>query len=206
MEKSEAVAALGDIESAQVNTRARAQHKGADVIYAIWGCIWFVAFSCQHFGTGFTIRLGSTSMSGGGMVWTPLVILGIALTFIIARRRVAVKDKNGWKFGLLWPVVFGYFYVWIFLLGPLINYQQLGTPEGTMRMTAIVTTIPMCIYVLAGIMGGEAFIAWIGGIITLLTAVGLYFFPGFFYLWMAFVGGGGLLVAGYISRRKWKMT
>ncbi len=204
MEKMEAIAAMGDIESTQDSMRARAQHKGADIIYAIWGTIWFIAFMCQHIGKDFNWSAGSVSFQGAGLVWSPLVLIGVVLTFVVARRRGAVKDKNGWKFGLLWPIVFGYFYVWMYLLGPLLNHDRVSSTEGVLHGTAVISTIPMCVYVIAGVMGGEAFIAWIGGAITVLTVVGIYFFHDTFYLWMAFVGGGGLMLAGYISRRKWK--
>ena len=204
MDKTEAVAAMGDIETTQRRARARAQHKGADIIYFIWGVIWFVAFTVQHMGVGISFRLGPVSFNGSGLVWTPLVLLGIVLTVIIARRQETVHDKDGWKFGVLWPIVFGYVYLWMFLLSPMIQHEMLATEEGMLRMTAIISTIPMCIYVLAGIMEGEGWIAGIGAAITVLTGIGVYLVHDYFYLWMAVFGGGGLMLAGYISRRKWK--
>jgi hypothetical protein len=202
MNKTEAAAAIGDIESSQKRTRA--QYKGADVIYALWGVIWFIAFTYQQFGTGFTIRAGDANVSGSGIVWTPLVLIGIVLSIVIARRSEGVKDKNAYKFGLLWPIVFGYFYLWMFLFGPLFNHEMIASEEGMLHGTAVISTVPMCIYVLTGLMSGESYIAWIGGIVTLLTAVGIFFFHDYFYIWMAVFGGGGLMLAGYISRLKWK--
>jgi hypothetical protein len=204
MEPKEAVAALGDIESMQRRTRARAQYKGADLIYAVWGVIWFVAFACQQFGGEFSFRAGQVSVTGPNILWTPLVLIGIVLSYMISRRRATMKDKNAWKFGVLWPIVFGYFYLWLFLLGPLFNHQMLMSEEGILHGTAVISTIPMCVYVLAGVMNGEYYIAWVGGAVTILTGVGLLVTHDYFYLWMAVFGGGGLLLAGYISNRKWK--
>lgn len=204
MDKTEAVAAIGDIESAQQRIRARARYKGADLIYSLWGVIWITAFTFQHFGSGITLRYGPTTIEGGGFIWTPLVLLGIVLTFVIMRRQEAVKDKNAWKFGLLWPIIFGYFYLWMFLLGPMFDYKQIWTEEGMLHGTAVIATIPMCIYVLEGLMSGDAYIGWLGAIVTVFTAIGMFFFHDYFYLWMAVFGGGGLFAAGYISRRKWK--
>jgi hypothetical protein len=204
MEPNEAVAALGEIESSQKRMRARAQYKGADLIYGVWGVIWIVAFTCQQFGGNIRFSAGQVSMEGPNLIWTPLVLVGIALSFIIARRREAVKDKNAWKFGVLWPIVFGYFYLWLYLLGPLFNHQMLMSEEGILHSTAVISTIPMCIYVLTGVLNGESYIAWVGGAVTALTGVGMLFFHDYFYLWMAVFGGGGLLLAGYISNRKWK--
>jgi len=204
MDKSEATAAIGDIESTQRRIRARARFKGADLIYSLWGVIWITAFIFQHFGTEITLRFGSTTIEGAGFIWTPLVLLGIVLTFVIVRRQEGVKDKNAYKFGLLWPIVFGYFFLWMYLLGPLVNYELVSTEEAMLHWTAVIATIPMCLYVLAGLMSGEAYIAWVGGIVTVLTAIGMAFFQDFFYLWMAIFGGGGLFAAGYISHRKWK--
>lgn len=206
MDKLEAVAALGDIESSQKRIRARAQYKGADIIYAIWGAIWFGAFVTQHLGADFRFQSGSFSIQGAGIVWLPLVLLGIVATVVIARRRESVVDKDGWKFGVLWPVVFAYFYFWFFLLGPLFDEKLIQTADGTMRFTAVFSTIPMLIYVLGGIVNSQAYIAIIGGVVTALTAVGFYLAYDYFYLWMAVFGGGGLMAAGYISRRKWKLA
>lgn len=204
MNKTDAVAAMGDIESSQKRTRARAQYKGADLIYALWGVLWFAAFTTQHFGRNFHFQSGSFSLHGAGIVWLPLVLLGIVATVLIARGHESVVDKDGWKFGVLWPVVFGYVYLWIFLLSPLFSDKLVQSPDGTMRFTAIFSTVPMCIYVLGGIINSQAYIACIGAAVTVLTAIGFYVAYDFFYLWMAFFGGGGLMAAGYISRRKWK--
>ena len=203
MEKMEAFEALDDVAVAQRRMRARAHHKGADLIYALWGVIWFTAFACQHFGSDFQGRIGSTTFEGLGIVWTPLVLLGIVLTFVIVRRRGAVRDKNGHKMGLVWPIVFGYFYLWMFMLGPLLNYDMFSSKEGILHMTAVISTVPMCVYVLMGLMGGDKYIAWVGGIVTVLTGIGLWLFHDYFYLWMAVFGGGGLFAAGYFSRRQW---
>jgi len=206
MDKTEAVAAMGDIESSQKRTRARAQYKGADLIYALWGAIWFGAFVTQHVGSDFGFQLGSFSIQGAGIVWLPLVLLGIVATIVIGRRRESVVDKDGWKFGVLWPIVFAYFYLWFFLLAPLLDEKLVETADGTMRFTAVFSTIPMCIYVLGGVLSSQAYIALIGGAVTVLTALGFYLAYDYFYLWMAVFGGGGLMLAGYISRRKWKLA
>lgn len=204
MDKTEAAAAIGDIESSQKRLRARARYKGADLIYALWGVIWFVAFTFQQFGQGLSLRFGTARVEGPNLIWTPLVLLGIVLTVLIARRQDGVKDKNAYKLGLLWPIVFGYFYLWLFLLGPLFNHELIMTGEGMLHGTAAITTVPMCVYVLMGLMSGDTYIAWLGAAVTVLTAVGLYFFHDYFYIWMAVFGGGGLMAAGYISHRKWK--
>ena len=204
MDKTQANAAIGDIEASQKRIRARARYKGADLIYALWGVIWMAAFTFQQFDQGLVLRAGSISVKGPSLIWTPLVLVGIVLTVVIARRREGVKDKNAYKQGLLWPIVFGYFYLWMFLLGPLLNHDLITTAEGVLHSTAVIATIPMCIYVLMGLMSGDAYIAWLGAAVTVLTALGIYFFHDYFYIWMAVFGGGGLLLAGYISNRKWK--
>lgn len=204
MEKPEASTNMDDIQHAQRRMRLRAEHKGSDLIYAVWGVIWFTAFSVQHFGAGAIGRVGPVTFQVAGIVWLPLVLVGIALTFFIARRREAVRDKHAYKYGMLWPILFGYFYLWIFLLGPLFRHEQLQSEEGILHFTAAISTVPMCVYVVLGLTTGQRFIGWLGVAVTGLVALGLYFLHDYFYLWMAFCGGGGLLLAGYISNRKWK--
>lgn len=204
MDKTQAVAAMGEIESSQKRIRARADYKGADIIYAMWGVIWCGAFITQHVGADFRFQGSNFSIEGAGIVWLPLVAMGIVATIFIARRQGAVVDKDGWKFGLLWPVVFGYFYLCYVLLGPLLDQKLIQTPDATIRFTAVFSTIPMCIYVLGGIVNSQMYIACIGGAVTVLTALGFYVAYDYFYVWMAVFGGGGLMVAGFISHRKWK--
>jgi len=56
-------------------------------------------------------------------------------------------------------------------------------------------------YVIAGLWLGPAFMV-IGSSIITLTLIGYFFVGSWFDIWMAFVNGGGLLLAGAWMRRE----
>ncbi len=202
--KTNASSALDDIEAAQDRVRTRVLYRGTDVLYLIWGVIWFVAFLFQQFAPKFHAELGSLSFDGSGVIWAPLVLTGIILSLLLTRKQEIIRQDRGKRYGLVWLVIFGYFYLWIFLLGPLFNHQLIMTEEGMRHMTALISTVPMSIYVVMGLMGAGVWMSWLGVSVTLVTAVGLVLVPDYFYLWMAIFGGGALCLAGVLSNRRWK--
>jgi hypothetical protein len=44
---------------------------------------------------------------------------------------------------------------------------------------------------------------WPGLIITALALIGYFLLPGIFYLWMAVLGGGGMIALGLYIRSRW---
>jgi len=202
LSKIDAEKALNDVATTKNRTAKMAEFKGPDAIYAIWGIIWMIAFTAQQFLPHTLPKSGPVQMPISCMPWTPLVIIGIILTIIVDRRRTSISSADDKKIGILWGAAFGYFYLWIFLLYPAIDFDRLYSLQGERIMTALVSTVPMFVYVLMGLMGCGNYMIWLGLAITALTVVGLLFIPAFFFLWMALMGGGGLLLAGVFARRQ----
>jgi len=44
---------------------------------------------------------------------------------------------------------------------------------------------------------------WWGLAITALALIGYFLLPGIFYLWMAVLGGGGMIALGLYIRNRW---
>jgi hypothetical protein len=44
---------------------------------------------------------------------------------------------------------------------------------------------------------------WWGLALTALALIGYFLLPGIFYLWMAILGGGGMIVLGLYIRSRW---
>jgi hypothetical protein len=42
-----------------------------------------------------------------------------------------------------------------------------------------------------------------GLVITALALIGYFLLPGIFYLWMAILGGGGMIALGFYIRSRW---
>lgn len=193
-------------ETAETELRARrmVMYKGADVLYLIWGTIWMLGFAAQQYLPGKLYHFGRFATPDFSMVWTVLVIAGGVASWLAFRHRVPVKSSESKAIGIFWLVLFGYIYLWLFLLRPLMPDSLFHSIENQRHFTAIITTVPMFAYVVMGLMGCGYYMVWLGLGVTVLTVMGLYVMPQYYYLWMAVLGGGALFLAGILTRRQWR--
>jgi hypothetical protein len=178
----EAATALNDVKDMVERVRQSQIYDLASQFLILWGALVVVGnlltWGWVHF---------------GGFIWIGVNLLGIVGSAVIGalsgRRsgidgfdaRVAVAFLLFFAFGLLCTTVLGQF-----------TARQMGT------FWPIYT---MLFYSLAGLWFGYAFVA-IGLSITALTLIGYFFAAGpAFFLWMAFVNGGGLILGGLWMRR-----
>ncbi|MHC4713283.1 MAG: hypothetical protein ACYTAN_08450 [Planctomycetota bacterium] len=201
--KDEAAGTLSEIERVDARTRRRILFKGADAIYMLWGVVWIVAFTLHQFVPHRMIAFGSTSVATESLIWSPLVLAGIIGTLVIFKRRAPARGERDWRTGVFWGVLFAYFYVYLFLLWPVVNKEALFSEGGWRLMTAAISIVPMFAYVVMGLWGFGDYMIWLGLGVTAATVVGVVFVPTWFYLWMAVFGGGALLATGVITRRRW---
>lgn len=89
-------------------------------------------------------------------------------------------------FGLLWPLVLGIAH----------------GPGAGIRMFAFIALLVMQVYVLAGIWFDNYLLA-IGLVVAVLILIGLFVFPGFFWLWFAIFCGGPVFLSGFVVRYLW---
>jgi len=202
--KEQAGEALKDVEALTEKTKRVALFKGADALYMIWGIIWMIAFTLEQFIPHRLIRFGNFTTSSGSLIWLTLSLIGICASIFIFKYRVPVASPEGKRIGIFWGVLFGYFYLWTFLFASLIDWKQGFTPRHHRIFTAVAATVPMFAYVVMGLWGCGNYMIWLGLGVTVLTVVGLFAVPSFFYLWMAVFGGGALFLAGVITRRRWR--
>jgi len=105
-------------------------------------------------------------------------------------RRAAVAQRNALRYCAAAFAVFVYIAATFFVMAPVTNKQ-------------VATFIPLLvalIYVLRGIWNGPRHI--VAGIaIAALTLVGFVWLSSHFFLWMAAVGGGALILAGLWMRQ-----
>jgi len=171
----EASEALGDIKRTQAEARKALSDGPAGLILILWGCIWAVAYLGGHFLRERCVWL-----------WLGLNIVGIAGTFAIMwPGRSRTRTSYDRSIGFFWLFLFAYGFLWLVLLAP-IRGNQIG---------AFVPTLVMFAYVVLGLFFWR-YLLWIGLITTALTVAGYFLLPAYFYIWMAFVGGGSLIVPG----------
>jgi hypothetical protein len=195
--KQEAQDSLNEIQSAVEQTRRAIAHGVASSLLILWGVIWVIGYSGTQF---FPAK--------GGLMWMPLVFIGAISSWIFgARHRSSVHSANSARIGIFWLVLFAYAGIWLTLLHSTklpsgvewANYQ----PTNDRQIGAFFATVPMFAYVVGGLWL-DRFFVWLGGIVTVLTLIGFFALPAWFNLWMAFTGGGSLILAGFFIRKHWK--
>jgi len=182
IDRNEAAAALHDIEDIAQRVRRSRVYQVASLIMMLWGVLTFGGDLAQNWWPRY-----------GNITWIGINIVGVAGSFAIAllKRPLGLSHKSeGWRVGLafLMLVAFGMF------------WSTVGHFNGR-QMSAFWPTYYMLGYAIAGLWLGSAFTV-IGFSIIALTLIGYFLVGPWFDIWMAFVNGGGLLLAGAWMRRE----
>jgi hypothetical protein len=187
----EALASLTEIQQVTAQTRQTLAQGMASPILMLWGVVWILGFVITQF-----------FPEQAGVAWMGLDAAGVfGSCWMGTRHRDRVlKREGGGRVLAAWLVLILYMGIWNVLMLPsgTLNGWQAGV-----RMGAFNVTIPMCGYVIMGLWMGRFFI-WLGAGITVLTLVGYYALPHYFFLWTAVTGGGALLGTGWYLRFNWK--
>ena len=183
----EAQQALEAIQAMAKKTRKVIANSGAYLFLIIWGLVWLIGFTANHFVTGPTI----------GYLWMGLDIGGGVLSLVAAIRmgrkvRSASGGEAGRRIGYFWLLLFLYCLVLLAVVSPL------DLKTGSM----VIVIFVMVGWIAMGLLMSAASIWW-ALVITALALIGYYLLPSFFYLWMAVLGGGGMIALGFYIRSRW---
>jgi hypothetical protein len=173
---AEARSALKDIEKTE-NRAAASQHaRFAAPHLIVWGVIWAIGYVATDI---------STTLS---WVWSLLTIAGIASSFLIDKREAAGRVKGfNWRYAVSAVAIF----VFIFALFAIMRPREMN------QVGAFFPLVIGLYYTFIGVWtkGGWRMIP-LGLALIALTLGGYFFLPEHFLLWMAAVGGGGLILGG----------
>jgi hypothetical protein len=194
--RDEAQAALAAVDRTIADTRRIVAGSVAGPIIILWGGIWMAADLILQYRPEVI-----------GQLWWAFDIVGIGGTWYLAVRcNPHVKTRGDWRFGAFWFILFGFGSLWVYLLVPWNLLQNASTVEIVAmirRIEAFGHTLPMFAYVIGGLWMGRFFV-WLGLLVTALTVAGYLWVPDYFYLWMAFTGGGSLIIGGLFIRKFWR--
>ncbi len=157
------------------------------VYLTLWSGLWLVGMN----GSYFLPRLQ-------GELWSGIEMLGIGgsiLIGLIYQRRTGMRAP--WSV-ILQFIVFNLAIFFVF--GAL---SQLG-PHALQGRNPAMMVIPLLIaliYAYLGLYRRAPRLLWTGLVMALLTVIGFYTLADHFNLWMAILGGGGLILAGFWFRR-----
>jgi len=184
---TEAEQALEAIQAMVRKTQKAISTSGAYNFLILWGFVWLVGFLSSHFVTGNLV----------GYIWMGLDILG-GLGSVVLGIRLSRKVRShsglasGKRIGWFWLLLFAYCVALILVASPVDGKQ----------VAMIIVLFVMIGWVAMGLLLSVASIRWSLGI-TALALIGYFLLPDFFFLWMAVLGGGGMIGLGFYIRSSW---
>jgi hypothetical protein len=184
---SEAEEALDIIQTMALRTRRSIASGGTYNTLIVTGIVWLIGFTCTQFLQGeivMYIWIGLSIL--GGIVGT---VLGIRIGKRVRSPGTAPMAK---RIGLFWTL--------LILFG--IAFIAIAQPTDGKQVAVLVILLIMLGQMAMGLVFSFSSTWWALPIAALALA-GYYFLPGFFYLWMAVLGGGGMIALGLHIRYRW---
>ena len=184
---SDAEEALEIIQDMMKKTRRAISSSGAYIFLIVWGIIWLLGFTGSQF----------LPQEIGGYAWMVLDILGGILSAVIGIRmgrgvRNTSPVTTGKRIGLFWLLLF------LFCLAAI----AVAWPASGKQLSMFIILFVMTGWISMSVLLSFAS-SWPGLIITALALIGYFLLPGIFYLWMAILGGGGMIALGLYIRSRW---
>ncbi len=196
----DARASLAEVSRIVTQTRQTIAWSCTTPLLILWGVIWVIGFSANHFFPASALQS-----------WLGLDGIGLGGSFLLAgpfrQRAITGLSLGLGRIRLAWLALLGYGVLWAALLAPWEQSHSVtwaaDAPVIGRKLAAFSASVCMFGYVLMGLWLGRFFL-WLGLLVTATTLAGYYFVADYFYLWMAFTGGGSLIVAGVFIRKFWR--
>jgi hypothetical protein len=132
-----------------------------------------------------------------GYVWMGSDILGGLVSAIIGIRmnrgvRSSAPTTSGKRIAFFWLLLFFY----------CVAAVAVAWPTGGKQLAMFIVLFVMVGWLAMGLLLSFASV-WPGLAITALALIAYFLLPGSFYLWMAVLGGGGMIALGLYIRSRW---
>jgi hypothetical protein len=181
IQRQEAASTLEEIASTEQHSQKAYHYQKAAPHLFLWGVIWMIGYTVTY------VRPHWYPL------WDVLAILGFVGSFFISFRARGSDSQAsyGWRYGATFIAVF-LFIAALFAIFP---------PQSSLQIDAFFPLLIAIWYVLIGIWTRGTRVALLGLALGLLTVGGYFWLQNYFLLWMAFVGGGSLILGGFWLRR-----
>jgi len=174
LSSKEAAESLSDVERAARRSAQAFGYRKASPHLILWGLVWLVGYSATDL-----------RPADAGPIWLALVATACAIGFLQVRSDSSAGAKGSWRMLGLTAITCLFVGAIFATLGP-VSGKQIGI---------FAPLLVGAIYAGMGLWLGLRFVVT-GVAITALTLGGYFYLPEHFLLWMAFVTGGGLILAG----------
>ena len=184
---TEAEEALAAIQTMAQKTRHSIAGGGASISLIITGIVWLVGFTSTQFLTGPIVA----------SIWIGISILGSVLATVMgirAGRRVrsASSAVTGKRIAIFWMLLI------LFAAASLV----VARPADGKQLTMLIILFAMIGQMGMGLLLSFSATWWTVPVVALALA-GYLLVPAWFYLWMALLGGGVMIVLGLYIRSRW---
>ena len=184
---NEAEEALEAIQKVTQKTRRSFASSGAHISLIVTGIVWLVGYLCTQFLTGDIVVY----------IWVALSVLGGALATVLGiRMGRRVRGPST----LVYAKRVGIF--WLLLIFYGAATIAIARPTDGKQLTMLVILFIMVGQLAMGLLFSFSAAWWVLPI-TVLALAGYFLLPGYFYLWMAVLGGGGMIALGLYIRSRW---
>jgi len=184
---TEAEEALAAIQSMAQKTRQSIASGGTYITLIVTGVVWLVGFLCTQF----------LPLNLLGYIWGGLSLLG-TLVGILLGSRMSQRVRSPSTAPMIRRV--GLF--WLLLALFALAVIAVARPADGKQATLLVILFLMLGQMAMGLLFSFASVWWTLPIAALALA-GYFLLPGIFYLWMALLGGGGMIALGLVIRLRW---
>jgi hypothetical protein len=183
----EAEETLAAIQKITQRTRHAIASSGTYITLIATGIVWLVGFLATQFLSGVIVAYIWTGMSIlGGIVGT---VLGFRMAPRVRNPSAGAAAKRA---GIFWLLLILYGIVIILIARPTDGKQA---------------TLFIILFIMIGQLSMGLLVSfssvWWALPITALALIGYFLLPGIFYLWMAILGGGGMIAFGIYIRSRW---
>ena len=184
---NEAEEALADIKRMSQKTRQSISGSGAHIFLIATGIVWLVGFLATQFLTGEIVAY----------IWTGMSLLGSALAILYGARigprvRGPSTAASAKRAGIFWLLLVFYG----------IAVIAIARPTDGKQLTMFIILFIMIGQLSMGLLLSFSSVWWALPI-TALALVGYFLLPNIFYLWMAILGGGGMIALALYIRFRW---
>ncbi|HEY5085276.1 MAG TPA: hypothetical protein VII48_12165 [Rhizomicrobium sp.] len=145
----------------------------------LWGLIWIAGYG----------GMAMLPEQQAGWLWFALSAAGTGISIWLGNTRAKARGRSGWRFGALVVIAFAFTFA-LFSVLPPTNELQVG---------AFSPLLLAAIYAAIGLWQGLRFVL-VAVFLTAATLGAYFFLKDFFFVWMAVVGGGSLLLTGLWMR------
>jgi hypothetical protein len=175
---TEAADALRDIEDAGRRSGRAFGYRLAGPNFMLWGLVWIIGYAGNDL-----------VPSRAGLIWLGATLSGAIASAFLGRTGPQGRTRGGWRIVALVAIVALFITATMTVMWPVAPKQQ----------AAFVPLLAAACYAGVGLWAG---LRWViaGAMIAVLTLGGFFLIHAHFNLWMAAVGGGGLVLAGLWMR------